>query len=471
MAKFRILWVDDEWDIEPKNEIILKTKNEIINKLTSEEIDIAIKTEKNIPEALVEVEKTDIEYRLVIVDLHFNNQRYQVEPLFTRLTENKIPYIIFTNFIDSIGKITVNNDKYQLVIGRFKKDSEGSYQLLKTVVLFFKSVPVRILHLSDLHFHSTLSDSNEIEERDALFDSLLTTIEEENKRQRFDLVAICGDISMNSPENDLLDSRSLIKKINKLSVNSYERFAIVPGNHDIQWRDFHKKELARHPLKSYLEFYRAIYDHKLNILNEMGAWNSQQNLFIMESTCDRMSWVRRLPSSGLSIIGLATPSLVPDQQGNGHFLREHQQFIRSHWADNNTNLEIRLALMHHNIYASLSYNRKGETRVLENSGEAMYTLMSSGCTCVLSGHTHSVNYIRCAASRMGLNGFSALSSFDVITGGTTGGMHKSGDRPRSFNIIHFSHCNINDMKRSISVSPFLYDSDEHKWTEKGLLIV
>ena len=419
---------------------------------------------------MVEVGRTDVEYRLVIVDLNFNNQRYKVEPLFSRLSERRIPYIVLTNFIDKLSEIMCKIEINNLLVGKFKKDTDGCCQFLDTVVLFFKSVPVRILHISDLHFDSTLTEAANIEERNILFDSLVDTIKKENERQNFDSVVICGDISMHAPDSDLVEVRSLIKRINKESVNSYKRLSIIPGNHDIQWTNFDKKKLSTRPLQAYLEFYHAIYGHKLNILNELSAWDRTQDLFNPSSVCDELSWFRPLPSSGLSMIGLATPSLTSKKQGNGCFSREHEKFIKSHWADK-TNLEVRIVLMHHNLYASLSYNRNSETRVLENSGDAMYTLMSTGCTCVLSGHTHSVNYIRCVASRMGFDGFANPSGFDVVTGGTAGGTHKSADRPRSFNIINFSHCKRDTMKRTMSISPFLYDSDEHEWTERNQLAV
>lgn len=31
MPKFRMLWVDDDWETKPENEILLKTKEELIS--------------------------------------------------------------------------------------------------------------------------------------------------------------------------------------------------------------------------------------------------------------------------------------------------------------------------------------------------------------------------------------------------------------------------------------------------------
>ena len=466
MAKFRILWVDDDWADNAKD--LLSDRKRILEELSNQQIDVSIKTESTVADAVVEVGRDDIEYRLVIIDLVFHEQRYEVEPLFSRLSERRIPYVIFTSFIDKLDEIMCHLDENNLLIGQFEKSIEGRIALSQSIVLFFNSLPVRILHLSDLHFDSTLTNDIDKEERDALFNSLIDTIGKESKRQHFDSVVICGDISMYSPDKDLVEARSLIKRINIATVNDLNRLAIVPGNHDILWNKFKKKELADRPLQPYLEFYHAIYGQKINILNELEAWDSRQDLFNPDSDCDQLSWFRYLPSSGLSLIGLSTVSLIPRNQGNGYFSRQHQKFFQEHWSDN-INHEVRIALMHHNLYASLSLNRKSETRVLENSGEAMYSLMSAGCTCVLSGHTHSVNYIQCKASRMGLNGFANLNSFDAITGGTTGGVHIVGDRPRSFNVIDFSHCKKDTMKRTITISPFLYDSDEHEWKEKESL--
>ncbi|MBL0702049.1 MAG: metallophosphoesterase [Desulfosarcina sp.] len=463
MAKYRILWVDDEWADNAEN--LCNAKTRLLSELADKRIDVSIKTESTIADAVVEVSRQDIEYRLVVVDLVFHEQRYEVEPLLGRLYERMIPYIVFTNFIDKLDDKRFGHNKKNYFVGKFVKSPQGCIDFSKAVALFFSSLPVRILHLSDLHYDANLSIEVDKEERDALFDSLVDCIENESNIQPFDAVVICGDISMFTPNKDLIEARSLIKRINTVTVNDLNRLAIIPGNHDILWDDFDKKKLSEQPMRPYLEFYHAIYGQHVNILCELSSWNNKYELFDHDSTTDKLSWVRNIPSSRLNLIGLCSINLDPEKQGHGIFSRQQKKIIEENWHDDNK-YNVRIALMHHNLYAALSFNRNSETSVLDNSGEAMYSLMSNGCTCVLSGHTHSVNYVQCKASRLGLDGFTRLTSFDVISGGTAGGTHIVRDRPRSFNIINFSHIKADTMKRTMTISPFLYDSDEHKWKEK-----
>ncbi len=466
MAKYRILWVDDEW--ADNAEYLCNAKARLLSELTEKQIDVSIKTESTIAEAVVEVGRKDIEYRLVIVDLVFHEQRYKVEPLLGRLSERMIPYVIFTNFIDELDDKRFKLNKNNYLVGKYKKTRSGNAHLSKEIVLFFSSLPVRILHLSDLHYDANLSSKVDREERDSLFNALIDCIENESNIQPFDAVVICGDISMFTPAKDLIEARSLIKRINTATVSDLNRLAIIPGNHDILWDDFDKKELSEQPMRPYLEFYHAIYGQHLNILGELASWDNKLELYNNDSTSDDFSWIRNIPSSRLSLIGLSSINLNPEEQGYGIFSRQQKQLIEKNWHDDNK-YNLKIALMHHNLYAALSFNRKSETYVLKNSGEAMYSLISNGCTCVLSGHTHSVNYIQCKASRLGVNGFTKLAGFDVITGGTVGGSHVVADRSRSFNIISFSHMNAETMSRTMTILPFLYDSDEHEWNEKASL--
>src|SRR5690242_2490805 len=77
---------------------------------------------------------------------------------------------------------------------------------------------MRIFHVSDLHFG-----------RPAVPEQI-DAIEETIQRERYEVVAISGDVSQRARAGEFLRARSFIRDAQRVS-----RTICVPGNHDVRW--------------------------------------------------------------------------------------------------------------------------------------------------------------------------------------------------------------------------------------------
>lgn len=469
MARYEVLWVDDHW-----NKTVYPNENKFLSMVSSQlEQEISkIDRQLNIvlcerpSDAVLELQEPSRDFRLAVIDYDFGGDKYNVENIMFHIRQRNIPYIIFSNFIESVENDPLFPPNDPLMLDLIEKGTNTSNVFINRLKNFFLAPPFRIVHLTDLHYNSEAKEEDADEQTD-LFLSLIKILEKEHSTNPFDVIAITGDFSYRNPDKDLIFIRDTVKEIVRLTLTeeNIDRLLLVPGNHDIYWKNFYKKKLSENPWGPYLEFYHAVYPGRIDILNELGAWNSDKNLFSYSSKGEDLLWHRKLSNPSLNIIGLVTPTTNTENLGNGLFTKKHVEFINSKWCSEPTLGEVRLVLMHHNLFATLSLSRYDKKTILSNPGDAMYTLMSSGCNVALTGHTHSSNVLKSLGGRLGLRGFEDTGNVSIISAGTTGGLHKAGDRPRSFNILEFSDRCQQDGNRQLRIRPFLYDGDKHKWNE------
>ncbi|HKB52644.1 MAG TPA: metallophosphoesterase, partial [Ramlibacter sp.] len=81
-----------------------------------------------------------------------------------------------------------------------------------------EGVVTTVLHISDVHFGTPAVP----EQIDAL-DELIQT-------QRFDVVAVSGDLSQRARAGELLRARAFLRDASRVSAT-----IVVPGNHDVKW--------------------------------------------------------------------------------------------------------------------------------------------------------------------------------------------------------------------------------------------
>src|SRR5690606_16090454 len=77
---------------------------------------------------------------------------------------------------------------------------------------------MRIFHVSDLHFGQPAVPEQ------------IDAIEEIIQAERFDVVAISGDVSQRARAGEFLRARAFIRDAERVS-----RVICVPGNHDVAW--------------------------------------------------------------------------------------------------------------------------------------------------------------------------------------------------------------------------------------------
>ena len=242
---------------------------------------------------------------------------------------------------------------------------------------------MRIFHVSDLHFG-----------RPAVPDQI-DAIEELIQKERYDVVAISGDVSQRARAGEFLRARSFIRDAQRVS-----RTIIVPGNHDVRW--WHAPLGIGDDKKMY-EAYRTYIAAELEpVLRVPGA------TFVGINTCHgitrhTLTWNLR----DLSIIGYVT---------KGQIDRTATEFAKSPAADT------RVIVMHHNPVKGELSQRHG----LRNTKKVLGAFAELAVDVVLCGHDHqeAIHYVE-----------HTKKGTVISTAGTVSNRSRGG-RPSSLNVIH-----------------------------------
>ena len=239
-----------------------------------------------------------------------------------------------------------------------------------------------VFHVSDLHFgRPTVPEQIEAIER---------IIQE----QRFDVVAISGDLSQRARAGEFQRAQAFIRDANRVS-----KTIVVPGNHDVVWW---KAPLGIGDDRRMYEHYREYVSDDLEpVLRVPGATfvglNSAHGV-----TRDTLTWRVR----DISIIGA---------------IRRHQiERAREEFEGSREN-DARVIVMHHNPVKGELSGRHG----LANTKKVLGAFAQIGVDLVLCGHDHqeAVHFIE--HTRKGT----------VISTAGTVSSRSRGGRPSSANVI------------------------------------
>jgi 3',5'-cyclic AMP phosphodiesterase CpdA len=240
-----------------------------------------------------------------------------------------------------------------------------------------------VFHVSDLHFGWPAVTEQ------------IDAIEEIIEREKFDVVAISGDLTQRSRSGEFQRARAFIRDANKVS-----RVITVPGNHDVAWW---RAPLGFREKSKVYENYRKYIDRNLEpVLHVAGA------TFVGINTAHgvtrrTLTWNLR----DISIIGDIHKKQL-DQAKN--------IFTKSAPRD------ARVIVMHHNPVRGELSQRHG----LKNTQRVLGAFAEMGVDLVLCGHDHqeSVHYIE--HTRKGTV---------ISTAGTVSNRSRGG-RPSSVNVIN-----------------------------------
>ena len=240
----------------------------------------------------------------------------------------------------------------------------------------------RVLHVSDLHFGRPAVPAQ------------IDAIEALIQRERFDVVAISGDLSQRARAGEFQRAAVFIRETQKVS-----KVIVVPGNHDVAWW-FAPLGVGR-PERLY-ENYTAYVSTDLEpVLRVPGATfvglNTSHGV-----TSRTLTWNLR----DISIIGDLTAAQLA---------RARQEFEQSRAGD------ARVIVMHHNPVKGELSQRHG----LKNTRKILGAFADMGVDLVLCGHDHqeAIHYI--AHTRKGTV---------ISTAGTVSNRSRGG-RPSSLNSI------------------------------------
>ena len=243
---------------------------------------------------------------------------------------------------------------------------------------------MRIFHCSDLHFG-----------RPAVPDQI-DAIEEMIQRERYEVVAISGDVSQRARSGEFLRARAFIRDAQRVSQT-----IIVPGNHDVRW--WHAP-LGLGNEKRVYEAYRTYIQADLEpVLRVPGATfvglNTSHGV-----TRHTLTWNVR----DISIIGYLTRAQID---------KARKAFLESPAND------ARIVVMHHNPVKGELSQRHG----LKNTRKVLGAFAELEVDVVLCGHDHqeAIHYVE-----------HTKKGTVVSTAGTVSSRSRGG-RPSSVNVIHF----------------------------------
>lgn len=259
---------------------------------------------------------------------------------------------------------------------------------------------MRIFHVSDLHFgHHAVPEQ-------------IDAIEDIIQREKFDVVAISGDLSQRARAGEFLRARAFIRHAEKVS-----RVISVPGNHDVAWWmspfGFRRKEHV-------YAGYRRFINHDLEpVLRVDGATIAGVNT-----------------SHGVTVSSLTRN--MRDLSVIGYVKQAQLERLEGVFAQSDEN-DLRAVLMHHNLVKGVLSQRHG----LRNTRQVLDGFENMGVDLVMCGHDHqeAVHYVE--HTRRGTV---------IVTAGTVSNRSRGG-RPSSVNVV--------------SVSPASIDVQVYVWSSSG----
>jgi 3',5'-cyclic AMP phosphodiesterase CpdA len=240
-----------------------------------------------------------------------------------------------------------------------------------------------VFHVSDLHFGWPAVTEQ------------IDAIEEIIEREKFDVVAISGDLTQRSRSGEFQRARAFIRDANKVS-----RVITVPGNHDVAWW---RAPLGFGEKSKVYANYRKYIDRNLEpVLHVAGA------TFVGINTAHGVT--RRTLTWNLRDISII-----------GDIHRKQLDQAKTIFAKSAPR-DARVIVMHHNPVRGELSQRHG----LKNTQKILGAFAEMGVDLVLCGHDHqeSVHYIE--HTRKGTV---------ISTAGTVSNRSRGG-RPSSVNVIN-----------------------------------
>ena len=439
----KLIWIDDEWQTDDN---LIKLKNDVVSKLRTDGIALEIIPLNSVAEALIRIDEGVNDFQLAIVDIEFKNENYLTyKNLFKKLSQKKIYFIIYSNTMPQ-----PNFDYGPYCVDFYRKNTESS-ALIETVHKYFSCPPFRILHMSDLHYPATEAGIR-------FWNKLEKQIEFLHNEKQINLFAICGDLAAKDPAVEVASIGNELTKFFKRIKIKDERILVVPGNHDVIWKDFNNNIKSKDPYLAYSQLCNELFT-PTTLAAFKGQISRKLPINIDENG---LTWHRALPQPQVSIIGICSNVPNADKKGLGILSQDNIEYVRNKWErETKKPNEMRIFLLHHNIFPVLSLHDDDEQKTIINAGQALKVLTKANCDIVLSGHVHRSEIIYYQSSSLD-SGFVRNKPLLLIANGTSGGVVPALDFEKSFNIIDVIK-DIRNGNRVITITPYRYKSSDNEW--------
>jgi 3',5'-cyclic AMP phosphodiesterase CpdA len=240
----------------------------------------------------------------------------------------------------------------------------------------------RVLHVSDLHFGKPAVPEQ------------IEAIEAVIQEDKFDVVAISGDLTQRSRSGEFQRARAFVRLAQRVS-----RTIVVPGNHDVKWW---RAPMEIGPLHGMYANYRKYIDEDLEPVLRIPGATFVGLLTAHGVSRHTLTWNLR----DIGVIGALRKSQL-DRAGE-----EFAQSVPDDW---------RVIVMHHNPVKGELSQRHG----LRNTPRILGAFADLGVNLVLCGHDHqeAVHYIE-----------HTKRGTVISTAGTVSNRSRGG-RPSSINVI------------------------------------
>jgi predicted MPP superfamily phosphohydrolase len=248
------------------------------------------------------------------------------------------------------------------------------------------------LHLSDLHFGSNHAFRNQLVKqrgkftgRESMFEALLQDLKAIGIDNQIAMVLVTGDLTWSGESHEFANAMSFFSNLcEELGIHS-SQIVVVPGNHDIEWRDEKdKKEVDENA--------------------ELNYYNFCKNLYVA-SPDDSFLRVHRFEVNGraITIIGLNSCRIESKENAGLGFVGR-EQLWRALKFLNEINLsthdspqyrrkqELRIALVHHHLIPvsyieGIDWDTK-KSSIMLDAEAVLRDLMFADVRMILHGHQH-----------------------------------------------------------------------------------
>lgn len=404
----KIIWIEDESEnfIDLKNRISGSIRNLYITLIDTK--------------TLAAHDFNEINYDYMILDYRYKEGGDAKAVLRNIRQLKNVPFIVYSNFIDEIDD-EIKNDKNLIeIIPKNKSDD-----LLTTIKKIVDYIPITVCHLSDIHYPSDISSRDRDDKYSDFFENYLKGV---------DHLIMTGDFANKFPNIDLSELERMIKPklIHQYGEEYFKNISIIPGNHDILWDSYEKNVLNEKCFNKYFLFYtKLIKNH--NFTEEKILKSIDEGVTNID-TC----WAKEI-NNNISMIGINSSITDAKMKGKGVFTSEHKKLIIEYWKKEKRKGEIRIVLVHHNLFTPLSLSTQEEKNQIYDNGIFISVLLEKGVDIVLSGHTHSPNVIEFSGASFNSTEtrFYKQPRFLNISSGTFGGYGPQYQSPNFFNILNF----------------------------------
>jgi len=243
-----------------------------------------------------------------------------------------------------------------------------------------------ILHISDLHFGVNHGFRNHLARatgariaKERLADQLIEDLRSllaANGDGKIALVLVTGDLTWSGDVHEFENTREFLETIRREFDLHNSQIVVVPGNHDIEWRD-EKEDVNGDAEMNYRKFIESFYGTRpvSSFLRIHRFQIAEKRVSIIGLNSCRLE---SKANAGLGFVGR------PQLKEMSKFLFEHQSKTERD--------DLRIALVHHhllpvNYVENIDWKDKSVSLMLD-ADDVLRSLISAGVRLVLHGHQH-----------------------------------------------------------------------------------